>query len=229
MRPRMKYKELSFFPGNPHDFWQEYAETVVSVITMQAEIGYLAKKNLKMGAAVSEADVRTADGAWFIFGLRLLGKRGIKKCTGIGMIEALIADYPEKRTFLLGATAVNVKKAAESYQDQGLKVVGTEDGYQKDDEKTFQKIKESKAEVVLVGMSGVRQAELVIRLKKELGVTAITVGGSFDVASGSYKRAPKIIQRLALETPWRILQDPTRVKRVPRLLGYFWEVAKVIL
>ena len=41
----------------------------------------------------------------------------------------------------------------------------------------------------------------------------IGVGGSFDVLSGSKKRAPKIFIKLNLEWLYRILCEPKRIKR----------------
>lgn len=39
------------------------------------------------------------------------------------------------------------------------------------------------------------------------------VGGSFDVLSGYKKRAPKIFIKLNLEWFYRILREPSRLKR----------------
>ena len=41
----------------------------------------------------------------------------------------------------------------------------------------------------------------------------VGVGGSFDVLSGTKKRAPKIFIKLNLEWLYRIIKEPSRLKR----------------
>ena len=45
----------------------------------------------------------------------------------------------------------------------------------------------------------------------------IPVGGSFDVISGSLKRAPKLLQKLKLEWLYRMILEPKRFKGIIRL------------
>ena len=49
-------------------------------------------------------------------------------------------------------------------------------------------------------------------LKFKKGIL-VGVGGSFDVLSGSKKRAPKIFIKLNLEWLYRITSEPKRLKR----------------
>jgi len=46
------------------------------------------------------------------------------------------------------------------------------------------------------------------------------VGGTYDVFTGHVKRAPKIWQTLGLEWLYRLLSQPSRIKRQLRLLRY---------
>ena len=46
------------------------------------------------------------------------------------------------------------------------------------------------------------------------------VGGTYDVFTGHVKRAPKVWQNLGLEWLYRLLSQPTRIKRQLRLLRY---------
>jgi N-acetylglucosaminyldiphosphoundecaprenol N-acetyl-beta-D-mannosaminyltransferase len=62
--------------------------------------------------------------------------------------------------------------------------------------------------------------------KEKLGVPFIMgVGGSFDVVSGKLKRAPGVFQKLKLEWLYRLLQEPSRYKRMLALPKF---VVKVI-
>jgi UDP-N-acetyl-D-mannosaminouronate:lipid I N-acetyl-D-mannosaminouronosyltransferase len=46
------------------------------------------------------------------------------------------------------------------------------------------------------------------------------VGGTYDVFTGHVKRAPKIWQRLGLEWLYRLIRQPSRLRRQLKLLKY---------
>ena len=95
-----------------------------------------------------------------------------------------------------------------------IKLLGSENGYVKDRQKSFDKIVELKPDVVLVALGIPHQELLIYRnlSKIEKGIF-IGVGGSFDVLSGCKKRAPKIFIKLHLEWLYRITVEPKRLKR----------------
>jgi len=50
----------------------------------------------------------------------------------------------------------------------------------------------------------------------------MAVGGSFDILLGKLPRAPKIFRSLNLEWLWRLILQPTRIKRQLRLIKFVW-------
>lgn len=222
----MRFSELKYTSLTPEEFWKINLNKPASVITLQAEISFLAKKDPKITAEIKKADILVADGIGFIMGMWFLGKGWLTKCTGIDLVNTLIEKAPNTAVYLWGATSENVFDCANNYKKRGLNVVGFHDGYDKNWEEIIAEIKALNSRVVLVGMGSPEQLILVNRIKKELGITAVTVGGSFDVGSGVKKRAPKIIQQLHMEGPWRILIEPSRVKRLPRIFGFFWYILR---
>lgn len=51
------------------------------------------------------------------------------------------------------------------------------------------------------------------------------VGGTYDVFTGHVKRAPKVWQNLGLEWLYRLLSQPSRIRRQLKLLkfvGYYY-------
>ena len=54
----------------------------------------------------------------------------------------------------------------------------------------------------------------------------IGCGGSIDVISGEVKRAPKLFIKLNLEWFYRLLKEPTRLKRMMVLPQFIKEVKK---
>lgn len=220
----MKLMTLKVENLAPADFWDKHIRGPVSIVTMQAEMSFLGKKGQEIGRGIENADVIVADGIGFLWGMHLLGQKNLKKCPGIDLVDCLVRKHPNTPTFLWGASDENVAKAAEYYRKKGLNVVGYHNGY--DGKDATGEIKASGAKMVLVGNDYAKQVMYVNQIKKELGISAMTVGGSFDVASGMRKRAPKLIQKMHLEGPWRIIVDPKRILRLPRIFGFFWEVAK---
>jgi exopolysaccharide biosynthesis WecB/TagA/CpsF family protein len=52
------------------------------------------------------------------------------------------------------------------------------------------------------------------------------VGGSFDVLSGTVKRAPMFFQKLHLEWLWRLLLNPKKVSKAKNLPKFAWMVLR---
>ena len=69
-------------------------------------------------------------------------------------------------------------------------------------------------DIVLVALGMPLQEELIYKYfdKFKKGIF-IGVGGTFDVLSGSKKRAPKILIKLNLEWFYRIIKEPKRIKK----------------
>jgi len=119
------------------------------------------------------------------------------------------------RIFLLGGdgvaekTADNLKKAFPS-----LKITGTHDGFfsEECDGAVIERINNSAAEIVLVGMGMPRQEKWIARNKDRINAPVIWgVGGLFDYYSGRIKRAPAWMRRSGMEWLFRLLMEPARL------------------
>ena len=95
-----------------------------------------------------------------------------------------------------------------------INILGFSDGYVKDRDKVFKEIIKLKPDVCLVALGIPHQEKLIYKYldKFDKGIF-VGVGGSFDVLSGSKKRAPKIFIKLNLEWFYRIICEPKRLKR----------------
>jgi N-acetylglucosaminyldiphosphoundecaprenol N-acetyl-beta-D-mannosaminyltransferase len=77
-----------------------------------------------------------------------------------------------------------------------------------------QKIREAAPDVLLVGFGAPKQEKWILAHKEALGVpVSIGVGGSFEMAGGVVKRAPKWMGRIGMEWAFRLAQDPMRLWR----------------
>ena len=87
-------------------------------------------------------------------------------------------------------------------------------GYGKDKDADYQEIVQAQPDLVLVAL-GVPAQELLIarHLDQFQKGVFIGVGGSFDVLSGSKRRAPSFFVKTNTEWLYRIVREPSRLKR----------------
>lgn len=196
------------------------------ILPMHAEKWTLIQEQEGWDRILSKVDIFFADGAGLAWGYRLITGNYLKKISGIDLIDMLIKDSPQTPTYIWGTRSELVKKAANVYKSSGLNVVGFHDGFTGSDEKVLEDIKKSGAKVCFIGMGALRAASLALRVHEELGITTMTAGGSFDVAGGKQKRAPQIFRKNGFEWLWRMIIEPSRVKRFPRLLRFIWYIIK---
>jgi len=73
-------------------------------------------------------------------------------------------------------------------------------------------VRAASPDILMVAFGAPKQEKWILANKHRLGVpVSIGVGGSFEMACGFSKRAPKIMQELGLEWAFRLLQDPARL------------------
>ena len=75
-------------------------------------------------------------------------------------------------------------------------------------------INESKTDIIFVGLGFPKQEIWIAKNKERIhGKVIIGNGGTMDILAGVSKRAPEIFQRLGLEWFYRLIREPTRIKR----------------
>ena len=117
---------------------------------------------------------------------------------------------------MLGAKEEVVSSLANKIKVEypSIKLLGFSNGYVKNLDKEMEKISKLKPDILLVALGIPMQEELIYRHMNEFNKGIIVgVGGSFDVLSGTKKRAPKIFIKLNLEWLYRIIKEPSRLKR----------------
>lgn len=167
---------------------------------------------------LDEQTIIVPDGVGVVKGAKMLGYNMPETIPGVELCSKIfeVCNKQKKSIYFLGAKKevldLLVEKVRNDYPD--LIIAGYENGYVEDKDKAYEEIKKIKPDVVLVAI-GIPHQELLIykNLKDfEKGIF-MGVGGSFDVLSGSKKRAPKIFIKLKLEWLYRITTEPKRLKR----------------
>lgn len=145
-----------------------------------------------------------------------------ERITGVDFMESICSVSREKKTriFLLGAkpgTAEKVKEILE-IKYPGINIVGTFSG--SPSEENFAPIQaliaETQPEILFVAYGAPRQEMWIHKHLPELQSVKIAmgVGGAFDFVSGMRRRAPKWMQRTGTEWAYRLIQEPSRIKRI---------------
>lgn len=192
------------------------------VVTPNPEIVWLARKMPELKAALNGADLVIPDGIGVIYAARILGTPLKERVPGIELAEALLAyaASAELPVFLLGAKPGVAERAGERLREKfpGLQVAGCGDGYFKEDGPVLQRLRESGARLILVCLGFPRQELWMAAHHSEVGqALMLGVGGSMDVFAGDVKRAPEAWCKIGLEWLYRLLSQPSRIKRMIKL------------
>ena len=111
-------------------------------------------------------------------------------------------------------------------------VVGTYSppfGFEKDEQECnhiLEVIKQTSANVVLVGLGNPKQTKWIYRYKEMLPQIDVflALGATIDFEAGNVKRAPKIFQALAMEWLYRFVKEPKRLYKRYFIddIPFFW-------
>ncbi len=190
------------------------------IFTPNPEIVMLAQKDVEYKNILVEGDLVIPDGIGIIMASKIK-KLGLeKRIPGIEFMERILkfSNNARKSIYLFGSTEENVKKAAENIKTKYpyIDIVGTRNGFYDENEelKIVDSINEVKPDILFVAMGAPKQEKFMYKYRKILNVkVAMGVGGSVDVWAGAVKRAPKFFRKIGLEWLYRILRNPSRIKR----------------
>ena len=212
------------------------------ITTPNPEILVYAHHHKDFAEILNDADISLPDGIGLLVASALLDKKLKSRITGIDFMKNLcekVATRPITVGFLGGKGDV-AQRAAECLKQQfpELKIIlaeaGNPDGF------TAKKLMDYRlqttafsavdrrpfaVDILFVGFGFPKQEEWIAKYLPELPVkVAMTVGGSFDIVSGSLRRAPKVMRIIGLEWLWRLVIQPWRIKRQVKLLEFVWLV-----
>jgi N-acetylglucosaminyldiphosphoundecaprenol N-acetyl-beta-D-mannosaminyltransferase len=204
--------------------WISYGNLPQMIVTPDALAALRSRDDKKYRAIISKAGLALPDGTGLVWALRFLGFKIQEQIPGVDFAENLCRIAPGHGWsfyFLGGRPGVAAKAAERMFRKYpGLVVKGARSGYfrREENEAVCEKIRESGAQILLVGLGVPKQEYWLSDNMKHLGkVVGIGVGGSFDVLSGRLPRAPASWRKLRLEWLYRTILEPSRLKRVVKL------------
>ena len=179
-----------------------------------------ARDDAQLREIINRCDLINADGMPVVWASRMLGRPLKERVAGIDLFEALMVRAAERgwRVFLLGAREEVVAKVRSIYEARHpeLVIAGHRNGYWQpgEEEAVAEQVRAARADLLFVAISSPKKERFLGRWQAHMRVPfAMGVGGSFDVAAGLVKRAPRWMQRTGLEWFYRFLQEPRRMFR----------------
>lgn len=131
----------------------------------------------------------------------------------------------DKTFYIVGSTDAVINKTIAQLKEKfpNLKIAGYRNGYLNDTdvEKLEQNIERLKPDFVFIAMGMPKQEKLMTRLYNKHRAVYLGLGGSFDVFTGNVKRAPKWWIDHKIEFAYRLLKQPSRIKRQLPLIKFY--------
>ena len=191
--------------------------------------------DLSLRNAINKSTLVNIDGMSVVWALKFLGYKNITKASCPDIFASLIKLASEKgyRLFFLGTTPEIIDIAMQNLKNEysALQIAGYHHGYFEieESEKIAQLIRDSKADMLFLGISSPKKELFSDKYKEYMQVPyTFGVGGVFDILAGITKRAPVWMQKSGLEWLYRFIEEPRRMwKRY--LIGnvkFIWYVFK---
>lgn len=130
-----------------------------------------------------------------------------------------------KRFYLVGSRQEIIKETVAELRRRfpGIDIAGFRNGFITSDEERealIADIAAKKPDIVFVAMGSPKQEILMAAMSERHKALYQGLGGSFDLLTGHFKRAPRLVQKMGGEWLWRFVAQPTRIKRITPYLKF---------
>ena len=171
------------------------------------------------------------DGAGAVMALKRHGVSEAVKLPGCELwLKIIVSLYRSGKTFyLVGGKQEVIDATVEKLRKEyaGIRIVGHRNGYLRTAEERqalIDDVVQQRPDVVFVAMGSPKQELLMEEMLERHPAIYQGLGGSFDVYTGAVKRAPKWWVEHNLEFLYRLIKQPSRIKRQIHLLKFYWDV-----
>lgn len=198
-----------------------------TLVAMNAEKMLTLEEDAQLRALIAEAEFKYPDGISIVRSLRKkYPQLQVNRIAGADLWEALMENAGRTGipVFLIGGRQAVLQETCDKLRRQwNVNIVGSQDGYFAPEARDalFVRIAASGAQIVTVAQGSPRQ-ELLMRDCRAHWPHALYmgVGGTYDVFTGHVKRAPVWWQKSGLEWLYRLIRQPSRLRRQLKLLKY---------
>ncbi len=196
------------------------------IATANLDFARNALRDQELQRVICDCSMVLPDGVPMLWAADLLGMPLQERVTGVDLIPELARLSAEKGygIFFLGSSEENSSAAARVLEQRfpGVRIAGR---YAPPltslqtmcNQEILRQIRLAAPDILLVAFGNPKQEFWIHQFKNVTNVPVqIGVGGSFEMISGSIRRAPTFIQKMHLEWLYRMAQEPMRL--LPRYL-----------
>ena len=177
--------------------------------------------------AIINRNIGYCDGIGAVMALKKHGYKEVVKLPGCELwLKIIDSLYREGKTFyLVGSKQDVIENTVQKLKQDfpGIQIINYRNGYIKTEEEMqalSEDIAEKKPDVVFVAMGSPKQELLMEEMLERHSAIYQGLGGSFDVYTGNVKRAPKWWVDHNLEFAYRLVKQPSRIKRQIHLVRF---------
>ena len=167
------------------------------------------------------------DGIGAVWALKKKGIKEVVKIPGCELwLNIIKKHYKAKSFYLVGGKQAVIENTVIKLKAQfeGIHICNFRNGYIKTETEELaliEDIKKHKPDIVYVAMGSPKQEKLMEHIQKSHQAVYQGLGGSFDVYVGSVNRAPEWWVKNNMEWTYRLLSQPSRIKRQIHLIRFF--------
>lgn len=167
------------------------------------------------------------DGIGAVWALQKKGIKNVVKIPGCELwLDVVKKYYKTKSFYLVGGKQEIIEETVNKLQSefQGINICNFRNGYIKtvtEEQALIEDIKKHQPDVVFVAMGSPKQENLMEKIQLSHQAVYQGLGGSYDVFTGSVKRAPQWWVKNNMEWTYRLLSQPSRIKRQIHLVRFF--------
>ena len=194
-----------------------------TVVTPNPEMVMAAARDAEFRDILNLSSLCVPDGIGVVIASKILGGGLTNRVAGVELIEALFAHLAYQRrmctVYLLGGKPGVAERAGIKLEQSyaSVRVVGACDGYFETERERLiaEEVGAAAPDILLVGLGFPKQERFIDRNRAVMGAkVSIGCGGSLDVFAGEVGRAPKALRMLGLEWLYRLVRQPSRIRRM---------------
>jgi N-acetylglucosaminyldiphosphoundecaprenol N-acetyl-beta-D-mannosaminyltransferase len=199
----------------------KYGNRPHSIFAANPEKNFSVAKDPLLYDALKNSDLLIPDGIGVVLAARVLFGTTLSRVPGVELMGDIckLAAQEGYKVFIYGAREDVNKSAVEKLKKQyaGLQVAGRSSGYVSQEKMPdlIDRINKSQAEILFLALGSPRQEKWFAAHKHSLKNVKVCqgIGGTLDTIGGNVKRAPKLWQECSAEWLYRLISEPTRIKR----------------
>lgn len=226
---KIKLRNVEVFPFENADSLIDYADAHKGIL-----VAVNAEKILNANETtipIINNNIAYCDGSGAVLAARQKGAAKAVKIAGCELWLRIVERFAGSGSFYIigGKPEVNRATVERLQRDfPGINIVGHRDGYLKDDaerQALIDDVAAKQPDVVFVAMGSPKQEILMADMLARHRAIYQGLGGSFDVYTGTVRRAPKWWIDHNMEFAYRLIRQPKRITRNFKYVRFAWWLA----